>query len=240
MNADMNTGENAGTNIGVNTGLNTGIELTRAEVMSEAQFRQALTDLDVAAEAGTEAQKILANAEAEAAAIVARAQDHAAEVERRLADHSEESLSRFLNEDVVDLSAGALVQLFAQSRQIREDMEHADRWLRPLVETAILRIIGSLPQEQVMSAVLVQSLSELRERWDLAVRCHPSLQELISDVVSEDSRLSGAIREVQVDRALGLEELRLVSGQGILDIGVTTQVETFLRAVERYLGEEEG
>lgn len=216
------------------------VQVTRGSVLSAAQYSQALTDLDVAVEAGTEATQILQNAEAQAATIVERAETRAAEIERHLGDLSEESLSRFLKEDVVDLSAGALVQLFAQSRRIREDMDQADRWLRPLLETAISRIIGTFPQEDLLNRVLVQSLSEVRERWDLAVRCHPDLQELIADVVAEDSRLSGAIREVQVDRALGLDDLRLVSGQGILDIGVTTQVESFLRAVERYLAEEEG
>jgi len=214
------------------------VQLSEARLLTAKQFAKLSRELEERARARSEAEIMLAKAKEQADAIIAQAEKKAEEQERRLAEMSDEALQRFLNEDAIDISARALGNLLEHSKQIRKDLDQAQTWILPVLRTAFKRIIGNLPEDDVLAGSIAQSLNEVRDRWDLVLRCHPTLQKQLAQIVEEDSRLSAAIREVQVDRALTVDECRLVSGQGILDIGVNTQIETFLRAIEQFLEEE--
>ncbi|MEM8978516.1 MAG: hypothetical protein AAGD04_03470 [Pseudomonadota bacterium] len=212
-------------------------EASIARVLTAADFAKAVKTKKQTEHAQSEAAQILAAAQAEAEQIVRAAEAKAAENEQRLKELSDQSLERFLNEDAVDATARALAKLMDQTATMRNELDDAKTWIVPIVRTAFKRIIGTLPTDDVLTGAIEQSLGEVRERWDLVLRCHPSLQRQIASVIEENPRLSGAIREVQMDRTLQLSECQLVSGQGVLDIGVDTQMETFLRALEQLLDE---
>jgi flagellar biosynthesis/type III secretory pathway protein FliH len=215
----------------------TPIDVKIGRVMSAIEYAGQTEDIVERVNAREEAERIVAAAQEQAQQMMKKAEARALEHEAQLKEIADQSLERFLNEDAVDMTARALGSLLEQARQIRADLDEAEIWVIPLIRLAIKRIFGTIPEEDILKGAVSQSLNEVRDRWDLVLRCHPALQRQLANIIEGDQKLHAAIREVQIDRSLEVEDIRLVTAQGILDIGVNTQIETFLRSVEHFLGE---
>lgn len=211
------------------------IEIHDARVFTKAQHVALIQDRQAQAGDTAKAQDIVQEAQAQAQQIIAQAEARAAQMDRDLAAISDQALQRFLNEDVLNQTVEGLANLLTQSQRVREDLEQVETWIKPLIQTAVVKIIGTLPHDTVWTGLINQSLAEVRDRWELVLRCHPSRQTSLTQLIEAAPALSKAIREVQGDRSLGIEDCHLVTGQGVLDIGVETQINTFLDAVERAL-----
>ncbi len=214
------------------------IDVKIGRVMSAIEYAGLTEDIAERVNAREEAEKIIATAQEQAQQMMQQAEARALQHEAQLKEIADQSLERFLNEDAVDMTARALGHLLEQARQIRADLDEAEIWVIPLIRLAIKRIVGTIPEEDILTGVVSQSLNEVRDRWNLVLRCHPTLQRQLANIVESDQKLQAAIREVQIDRSLEVEDIRLVTAQGILDIGVNTQIETFLRSIEHFLGED--
>lgn len=217
-----------------------------ASAAFDAQADQARRDaeeeqaaLDVLAAAEARAAEIIALAEAQATQIEEAAHARNAAREAELQQVSDEALSRYLDTTAIDHAARAVQEMLDQSARIQHDFNDMAPWFRPLIRKAIEQIIGQLPEETVWTGLVEQALNEVRDRWDLVLRCHPSNQKFLTDVIEGSETLSRSLREVQGDRSLTVEDCFLVSGQGVLDIGLPTQLETFLRAAEALFDAEE-
>ncbi len=187
-----------------------------------------------------QAQDIIAAAKLRAAEIIAEAETRAAARDAELTQISDEVLQRFMNEHAIDDAARAVRYMVDLTARVREDFEDMSPWFRPLVRGAVEQIIGQMPEAEVWTGLVEQSLNEVRDRWELVLRCHPSRQAMLTELVASSDTLARAIREVQGDRDLSPLDCFLVSGQGVLDIGIETQLETFLRTVEMMFDAEDG
>lgn len=201
-------------------------------VMSAADFQAAMEEKADRKRASTEATRLIEEAEARAAEIIAAAEAEADDVRAGLEKISEQELEKFVNTRALDEVADGLVTMVNEAQKVRRDFDDLKPWLTDLVGQALNRVLGTLPREEVLEQALVNTMAEMRERWDLILRCHPDLAPAFKDIVAHQPELADAIKEIQVDHDLDLDDCLLIGRQGILDVSVTTQVEAFTRALE--------
>lgn len=192
----------------------------------------------IAAQDFAEAQKNEAEvkeATETAADIIARAEQRAAEIianaEARVQQIAQTELERFVDEEAIDnVAAGVQVMLNA-AETIRDEFDAYTPWMLEFVETSVMRITGVLPAEKLWAGLIEQGVSDLRDRFNLVLHCHPTKLTELREAVAGSKFLCKSVRDVFPDRSLGLDECLIQSGQGITDISLSTQLAAVLKAL---------
>lgn len=207
-----------------------------AQILTAATFGAMQAEKIDTVAAQTEAERILAEARAEAEAIVAEAEAKAADVQEDLKLIADESLMKFVDTQAIDRVAQAVQQTLDEAQKVRDDFDAFTPWLRDFVTTAVTRITGQQPPEKLWGDVLTQALVDVRDRWDIVLRCHAACAPLFTHLLDQNPKLAGQIREVQIDRTLREDEVHLVTAKGVVDLSIATQVETVLRTIDEVKG----
>ena len=184
------------------------------------------------------ADALIEDAQARAHRLIEEAEGRAQAREAELARLSDETLSAFVDERAVDELANAVILVLREVARIRTDFDALSPWLGTLLGAGLERIVGRLPPDEMWTGLLDEALGEMRDRWDLVLRCHPSEAERLGALIARAPTLARSIREVQPDRELEPGGCVLVGARGLLDVGVATQLAAVVRAVET-LGAEE-
>ncbi|MEM6941346.1 MAG: hypothetical protein AAF943_17950 [Pseudomonadota bacterium] len=212
--------------------------LPAPRVMSASDFEAALDAKVAKQRASEEADALLADAQAEAQRIIAAAEAEAEELREGIAKISEQELEKFVNTRALDEVADSLVAILNESARLRADFNGLKPWLSDLLRTSLDRVLNEMPERLRIESALTQTMNEVRERWDLILRCHPDLAPMFKEVIGARRELSGAIKEVQVDRDLTAQDCFLIGHQGILDISIATQVDALVRALEKMIADD--
>lgn len=203
-----------------------------AQVLRSADVDEQRESRSAIAEAQEKAQAIRARAEAEADEIIAAAHARADDMDRELREIADEQLLRFVDTNAIDEAARAVQRTLSEAHRIAADFDAVTPWMTEFVKAALFRITGEMPREELWTAVIQQALSDVRERWDLKLRCHPTRVNLFTGIIKNSKDLSETISLVQPDRDLDVDDCLLVSANGVLDISISTQIVTLLLAIE--------
>lgn len=212
------------------------MQLPHARVVSLADFESAVADAKAISGAQAAADRIVADAQQRAAQILEAAEANATRQVQQLQNMSDDALQRFLDERAVEHVAIAIKSILDEHAKLKRDFDATTPWIAELVETAVRRIIGRMPEDEVYRDIIASSMSELRDRWDLVLRCHPDKELIVTQVISQNERLRAAFREVQSDRSMAENAVWIVSAQGVLECSIETQIAALLRVVSSGAG----
>jgi len=147
---------------------------------------------------------------------------------------ADDQLERFIDGQAIEKAADSLREMLEATGTIRAEFDAFTPWLTDFVEASVLRITGALPPQTLWAGLIEQSLSDIRDRWNLVLLCHPTLVVHLKTAVSATPALREVIRDVHPDRTLGLEDCLIQSGQGITDISLSTQLGALVKALEKF------
>lgn len=211
------------------------IRIHQGKIISADDYAARLADAAEVKAAQSDAVRIREEAEAEARRIIDAAQGRADEMDAEMRRIADQELGRFVETHAIDEAAKAVQEVLETAHRLRADFDQMTPWFGGFVQAAMEKITGELPRKKLWSGVVREGLKEQRERWDLKLRCHPALVDLMNEVLAEDDKLSEAITLVEGDRDIPRGTCHLVSKKGVLDISVKTQVKTLCRAIENMM-----
>lgn len=210
------------------------------EVIPAKTFAAEQASVREAAQAQSDAARILEDAHAEAARIVEAAQARADDMDRDLQAVADAQLAKFADERAVDEMAIAVQAVLQTGIELRRDFDAFTPWMRSFVVQAVERITGTLPAEMLWSGLIHKSLVDIRDRWNLVILCHPERVTLLTEIIAVDAALSDAVKGVQPNRDLGLDECLIQSANGMTDISLKTQLVTLMLALEKLAEDADG
>ncbi len=203
----------------------------RAKRLIRQDFEKRVAESSVISDARREADRIIAAAKAEADRVKAEVDAAWEAHESKMRSLADDQLMTFVDASRIEKSAKAFVDLLSTSRKVQSDFDDMSPWLHDVILTAVRQIIGDLPATERWQAVLGEALKSVRDRWDLTVRCHPGAVATIETLLAKDSEFFKSIQEVQADPGLAEEACLLVGANGILDLGVETQLQSLSEAI---------
>lgn len=214
--------------------MNEKLRIVQASVIEASAYQQSLRNGEQASGARSEASRILAEARAEAELIVAAAEQRAQQTEMHLQQISDETLMRFVNTDAVEETALAVQKLLEEASKVRADFDAFAPWMTAFVKATVARITDQIAPDDLWDGVVSQALVDIRDRWNIVLRCHPSRESLFRAMKNrETGALAELINDLEVDRNLRCDECHLVTSKGVVDISVSTQVASVLRALDQ-------
>lgn len=191
-------------------------------------------------DASRTAQGIIAEAEAEAERIRAHARRDAAARRDEIATVSDAQLAKFVDRTRLESAAETMLQVTAESGRLTDRFDALGPWVADLVETALGRILGDLPPEDLRRGVVAHALSEARADWELTMRVAPgdlpALRTALSDSEGRIAPRFSAIGDLIADRRLTAGTCLLVSGHGAVDISIETQVSVLVGQIRQIDG----
>lgn len=103
----------------------------------------------------------------------------------------------------------------------------AERNMVELMLTALEKIIGTLPAEEVTPKIALKVLGELRRKSGrITVHVHPEMVGVVTGHLDEwnDESATGLTVHAAGDAALGLLDCRLDCGENVIDAGLSVQL----------------
>lgn len=202
------------------------LRLNAGRIIRAEDFEQQKKTESEIREAKGKAEDIIAAAEARAAEIIANAEANVQSI-------ADDQLERFIDVQAVEKAADGVRDMVMATDTIQRDFEAFTPWMIEFVEASVRRITGAAPQDAHWAGLIEQGLSDIRERWNLVLHCHPTMVADLKAVVSSTPSLSKAIKDVHPDRSLRLEDCLVQSAHGVTDISFSTQMAALVMAIEK-------
>lgn len=215
------------------------IKLFSGRVITQESFSERQRSSTAAIEAADEAVKILADAHAQAEVILDDARNRAVQEEIKIRQIANDELSHFVDTGAIDRAADAVRDIIKDGQKMRSDFVAFTPWMQDFVQATVQRITGAMPPADLWRGLISQALLDVRDRWDLVLRCHPQHVALIKSVIAADPSLKSAFQDVRGERSFEADKCLIESASGVIDISIPTQIVTLMFALEKVASDSE-
>jgi len=132
----------------------------------------------------------------------------------------------------------AVHEILATAAKVQKKFDALTPWIEDLVETSVRRIIGTLPDAEVLKRITTQAISQNQRGLKYVLRAGADVYESCLHMVEdlEATPLRGLIIDVEVDRNLDGTSVILTSSDGALDISLETQFAAIRHELSVVLG----
>lgn len=184
--------------------------------------------------ARSDADGILAQARAEAEALVQAAHAEAAALRAAAREQADTLRATLAEETAQALAAREMAEGLHAARRIEARFDALSPWIETLVQTAVTRIVGTLPADARHGRIIDEALAKARPAGKLRLRAHPDDLTAVASAI--EGLGLGAI--VAADPMLDPGALILDSDAGLFDLSLTAQVDLVLADLSRALADE--
>ena len=207
--------------------------LTAAEATAQMQ-KSVEIDQEVGATI-SEAKALIETARQEARRVQELSEAKSRERDTALQGIANAAVDRYLDTKRVEAAATAAARLIRDAGEIREEFDSMIPWLTEFLEVAITRLIGQLDDEDVLSRLVAEGVSSLKDARQVTVLVHPAdLAHLQATRTSYPVRFSG-VADIRGDARLQPGAVSLEGAGGSVDASLVTQVEALCAALEAHL-----
>ncbi len=206
--------------------------------MTARQYEKWQTDEQHVKSAEDQAREIIVKAEEEAERIRKTLAREVKEHKAQLRNVADSQLEQFVDQQRIEKSAQATYALLATSTRIRADFDAMEPWLTELLETTVRKVVGNIPASTFWTELLTAELQNMRDRWNLILRCAPEDMAELEKLRQTNEALMSVVKEVQSDPDLPPKSCLVINANGALDIGIETRLnalrDVLTKNAERY------
>ena len=188
-------------------------------------------------EASQSAEGILAEANATAERILEDARAAAKDEMARVSALSDAQLAEFVDHNRIETAADAGLRMMRDAARLTERFDALGPWISDLVADAVMRILGTIPDEDRARSIIALALSEGRADWQITLRSSPdstaSLRRALKDEQGEMRPEFAAVRDIVADDRLAPGTCLMLSADGAVDISIETQVAVLTDRIRR-------
>ena len=199
-----------------------------AERIARAQDRQTAADM-------------VGSAQAEIDKKTKQAERDAIRQRDMMQSAAKRKISKEMEETRQKSATMAVHEILMSAAKVQQKFDALTPWIEDLVETCLRRIIGTVPDTDVLQHIATEAISQNRRGLKYILRSGADVYEPCIRMVQslEETEFKGLILDVEIDRNLAPSSVILTSSDGALDISVETQLQAVRQELAAVLGPQE-
>jgi len=198
---------------------------------SSAAFQERQGAFETVKLAKTKAKSIAADALAEIEQQRKSAQEELETYRAESMAQADTEIAQYIETQKNVQMADQLRDVKQLSETIRTDYEGAENWLSALIISAVGRVIGAMPPEDLTRNLILTAVQEAGSRWEIEILVGPGDYQQVQELIASSSGKFKNIVAVTSQEGLERGELRLRSASGISDISPRVQIENLQHAI---------
>lgn len=172
------------------------------------------------------AQNIVEDARSVAAMNHKQAEQDAVRQRALMQSAAKRKISKEMEQTRRKATTIAVHEVLTSAAKVHAKFDALTPWIEDLVETSLRKILGTIPNPDILQSIVTQAMSQNRRDLKYVLRAgndiyNPAL-ELVKDLESTEFR--GLILDVEVDHDIEANSIILTSPDGALDISLETQL----------------